>query len=247
MMLGRLRADAEILRATRKIASVEKERLVGGPAASWETEMSFSGLEEDRREALIAAMRAKMPPALVGKERPRKDDDLLHGYYETHSCSLLVAGITGLIESSNRMEDVDITDEELIAGQITLDIAPTTPTFKTPVIFNRLQRYGHGIQVAAAILADERVKHHLGASTYSVQGFLSGLDEDSSEAISCMTARLGGFCTDGCLDFDITAENVGSGIGALLLCLRELDDIINLAPLTASLKLVAVRSETPLG
>jgi len=239
MARGKIAGTANLLRAAGRTARQASRQLDSGNAGSWKVELGFSGIADERRLELANALNA-----LTGNETPKDypSDGILRcsaicppGFSLAVACGQTVSKFYSLLQEAG------LKAEEILDSTVTLEMDALTPQGAAPVAAGRLGKLSYGLNVAAASMFDQDAMQHNGERTYEIHGLISGCEgaETSLQEAMREMGQPEAEITDGCLFLDITTDKVGSGLGALLLCTRKLDHLLETAPASASLTLQA--------
>lgn len=213
----------------------QNRRMAGGQTGCWTGELAVSGLEEERRRTLVAAMNAK----LGSEELEPVNDGRLHARGHAVNINAYGAALLALCECSSALRDAGITDDELQAATISLTVTPepADPSCDRPF------RPGAQTAVSVAMCSndDVMVRRRSGDHEALTLCEVEGLDFADPQVRQAADRLLPGVTPDedGVLAIQVPCLEVGTPLGALYLVLTKMDDLFCLAAADGAIKLAS--------
>jgi hypothetical protein len=240
----KLRDTTKLLREhTFPLAHQQGQFVSSGERGDFDVELTIGGLDDERREALIATLSANVSE---GRRLAPIGDGRLHLCAQVRGFSLAVAATAALADFGHMLREAGLTDEELLAGEFGFGAIASTEQSDTPAargLHRYLNERAHGWNVSSADMYDMALRQRHSDREYMVEGKLTGLDDFASLAAAARTREMGNGepapISHGALPMEVSIGQVGSGYGALLLATRKLARLLEIAPASASFSISA--------
>lgn len=231
-------------RSTDELQRQAEAGFTGAERGSFGIRLAVNGLAVGRAAEITRALGKRFPDAPV---LPSPDEN----EFQLFSVTTMPLGAAALAVVSQFIADsrqAGLESRELLDATASLWVSPVDPeqlAVRSPSglrgkLAKRSERLAQKLFVVSAEAFDEGSRQRHGDRSYTVSGTLSGIDDDSVEALSYRARVLCGQIPDlsaGELRFDVACEQVGTPLGALLLFLRKCAQLLAKAPADSSLAL----------
>ena len=237
-------SNLSLLRHAGRLSRAEARRMSAGDPGVYSLDLAFDGLTETRREQLAAAMNLTIG---VPDPAERVGDGRLHARALVNGVGLQAAAASMIGQIAGIFRDAEIDLAEFIDADLDLTVTPDLdsvparwPKGVRGALARKTARAAHGLSVATAEVFDLSVQQQHGDRSYFVDGTLTGVIGPQAARVSEQAALVFGQragIRDDEIAFTVTCDVVGTPLGALLLVVRRLGEMLAAAPAGAALRL----------